>query len=301
MNERDLIQKWIQWKEQREQKPFPQKTLAEFAGISPTYLSSIMTGFRNAGTKTIERIAEAFGVTLAEFYAGPSADAPRRLIRIPPDRSEARSPSHGPDTSSGNSAVNPDEKQMIRASGESPDETGLKLVHASPDQIDRLFGCIGYSLHNDADFTPADCESHAGDVSPEEFPEIPSNSGIPLLTRVPEGDWSGWFSDPGQTYRHIPLPFAGNTLFCVCQEDDSMAPALKRGALVVVDPGRPFSGYNGCIGVAAHKGRFLARRVYSVKESLVYVPSNPEHFPVVVPELEARVFTITLIIPDWNG
>ena len=70
MNERELIQRWISWKE-RTGSSFSQRKLAESAGISPTYLSSILTGARNAGTKTVERIATVVGVSISEFYGGP--------------------------------------------------------------------------------------------------------------------------------------------------------------------------------------------------------------------------------------
>lgn len=295
MNERDLIQKWMAWKEEHEQKPFSQKTLAESAGISPTYLSSILTGIRNAGTKTVERIADAFGVTLAEFYSGPRENRA--------DNSGSSRMQRSPNVVSPVSTA-PREKNLVTGDGDTAvrdvnyqDVTGLKLFHTSPDEIERLFDSFGYPLRDDAPASFSPNALTADDDLSENIPESGRYERIPLLSRVPDGNWRELpFTDAEHISSYISSPFSGRRLLGVRITDDSMSPVMERGALALFDPERSSSGLSGEIGVAAHRGVFLVRRVYAVGDLLVLVPANPVWFPEVVLPADTQVFT-PIIIP----
>ncbi|MFC1608387.1 helix-turn-helix domain-containing protein, partial [Candidatus Latescibacterota bacterium] len=90
MKKRDLLLQWLSWKKSKDGVAFSQKKLASRAGISPTYLSNIITGSRNPGTKTLERIADALDITMADFYAGPrqcdSQMEANRIAAVVPDK-----------------------------------------------------------------------------------------------------------------------------------------------------------------------------------------------------------------------
>ncbi len=60
-------------KKQREAKALTQETLAEKAGLDPTYLSDIERGTRNLGVKNVVRIAKALGITPAKLMEGVGA------------------------------------------------------------------------------------------------------------------------------------------------------------------------------------------------------------------------------------
>jgi transcriptional regulator with XRE-family HTH domain len=55
----------------RTNKGISQETLAELAGLHRTYISSVERGERNVTITTIEKLAAALGVTMAELM--PSA------------------------------------------------------------------------------------------------------------------------------------------------------------------------------------------------------------------------------------
>lgn len=71
MGRRDLIKQWMAWKSQRDGEPYTFKALAADAGLNQNYLSNVMTGYRNPGVKTLSKIADAFGISMSEFYNGP--------------------------------------------------------------------------------------------------------------------------------------------------------------------------------------------------------------------------------------
>ena len=56
MGKRELIKQWIEWKSRQLDYQLTYKALAEDAGINPNYLSNVMTGLRNPGMKTLQKI-----------------------------------------------------------------------------------------------------------------------------------------------------------------------------------------------------------------------------------------------------
>ncbi|HEX7569695.1 MAG TPA: helix-turn-helix transcriptional regulator, partial [Verrucomicrobiae bacterium] len=53
-------------RKRREARELTQETLAERAGLDPTYISGIERGLRNPGIKNVARVAKAPGLTTAE-------------------------------------------------------------------------------------------------------------------------------------------------------------------------------------------------------------------------------------------
>jgi transcriptional regulator with XRE-family HTH domain len=60
-------------RKRREARELTQETLAERAGLDPTYISGIERGLRNPGIKNVARLARAFGITTAELCRGVDA------------------------------------------------------------------------------------------------------------------------------------------------------------------------------------------------------------------------------------
>jgi transcriptional regulator with XRE-family HTH domain len=58
------------WREARE---LTQETLAEKAGLDPTYISGIERGLRNPGILNVARLAKALRLTTAELCEGVDA------------------------------------------------------------------------------------------------------------------------------------------------------------------------------------------------------------------------------------
>ncbi len=57
----------------RASRGWSQETLAELSGLHRTYISGIERGSRNIGIDTLEKLAAAFGLTLAELLDEGSA------------------------------------------------------------------------------------------------------------------------------------------------------------------------------------------------------------------------------------
>jgi len=58
---------------QRDAKGLTQETLAEKAGLDPTYISGIERGLRNPGIVNVARLAKALGLTTAALWKGVDA------------------------------------------------------------------------------------------------------------------------------------------------------------------------------------------------------------------------------------
>jgi len=58
---------------QRDAKGLTQETLAEKAGLDPTYISGIERGLRNPGIVNVARLAKALGLTTAALCKGVDA------------------------------------------------------------------------------------------------------------------------------------------------------------------------------------------------------------------------------------
>lgn len=294
MSERDLIRTWLLWKERTGGRGISQKDLAEQAGLSPTYLSSIMTGTRNAGTKTIERIAEALGITLAGFYAGPPGhDDPF------PEKNEPKSVCSIPDPDGEYPSLPPETPAISRMDpvpeGTAPGDTGWRISSLRADQVDRLFDSFGYSIEDDPIFAPV--VSPEPPVSPDHTASTTSEGDIPFLTEVPEGDWRFWpIGAGGRDLLTIPRGLVPARAFGVRMDDDSMVPILERGTLLVVDPGLT-APLDGRPAVATRNGRFLVRRISGSGDRLILAPANPVYSPEIVEMEGTGLFTIVLIIP----
>ena len=60
-------------RKRREARELTQETLAERAGLDPTYISGIERGLRNPGIKNVAKLAKALGLTTAELCKGVDA------------------------------------------------------------------------------------------------------------------------------------------------------------------------------------------------------------------------------------
>jgi len=60
-------------------KDWSQEDLAGASGLHRTYISSIERGERNVGLDNLEKLADAFGLTVDELLAGQSRKAGRCL------------------------------------------------------------------------------------------------------------------------------------------------------------------------------------------------------------------------------
>ena len=58
---------------QRDAKGLTQETLAEKAGLDPTYISGIERGLRNPGIRNVAKLARALGLSTAELCKGVDA------------------------------------------------------------------------------------------------------------------------------------------------------------------------------------------------------------------------------------
>ena len=57
-------------RKRREARELTQESLAERAGLDPTYISGIERGLRNPGIKNVARIAKALGFSTSELCKG---------------------------------------------------------------------------------------------------------------------------------------------------------------------------------------------------------------------------------------
>ncbi|MEM5404723.1 helix-turn-helix domain-containing protein [Paraburkholderia sp. EG287A] len=63
----------------REAQAWSQERLAEHAGLNRTYVGEIERGTAIASIVTVEKLALAFGVGIAELLAGETAGAPSAI------------------------------------------------------------------------------------------------------------------------------------------------------------------------------------------------------------------------------
>ena len=56
-------------KQLRKKADFSQEKLAELAGLDRTYINSVENGKRNISIINIEKITNAFGITLKDFFS----------------------------------------------------------------------------------------------------------------------------------------------------------------------------------------------------------------------------------------
>lgn len=287
---RDLVRCWMAWKSRTDGVEYQYKELAAAAGVSPSYLSNIMTGARNAGVKTIAGIAQAFGVDLAVFYAGPPENG-AAPSSTPVGRTEDSV--HPADTAEGT------------------DKYGLALSRDPAKEIDKLFTSLGVKADDlfldisldgfaggDTPDAPAAGDIDAGAVTHEGADDMP---GIPVLERLPAGDTAPWQSGGGDM-ETVPVDFGlgGRRVFAVRVPDTSMMPDLRRGDLLIVDTDAPFEPGEGVIGIVPLGGRFMPRKIVPREDDFLAVPSNPAFLSASVPG-DTRIFRIVLWLPAMNG
>ena len=225
MDRRELIRLWMAWKSDRDEKQYTFKKLASDAGLNPNYLSNVMTGIRNPGVKTLNKIVAAFGISLAEFFTGPHAGVGRPVTMpgIMPENSSSAIepiPVSESDRPSGTSAgrfpssmiadareshhVTDDEKE--RDTSDEPSEQsdsrsgggmgktekfGLKISENGGKGFDMLFSTYGFES---SDFDTVDLDAPAirrrpdvvSHAEADASPGIdPAQDGADMLPDVP--------------------------------------------------------------------------------------------------------------------
>jgi transcriptional regulator with XRE-family HTH domain len=76
--------------ELREERGWTQKELAEYAGLSVTFLSEVENGRRNISSGKLLQIADALDTTMDYLARGAHAEArPRASVKFPPELSDA--------------------------------------------------------------------------------------------------------------------------------------------------------------------------------------------------------------------
>ena len=339
MKEREMITQWISWKKNSEGASFSQKKLAKGAGISPTYLSNIITGIRNPGTKTLERIAGALGITMAEFYAGPD----KLVLQAEDDSSISETDVSDGVNVPGTTVQNEtsfqagtvsaeDENQIAEANKQSvlssngdttvseanqskePEKTGLALSDTSPDKLERLFDTVGVPMA-DLFALPPDKSSGQPLEQPgievgqspdvDEKPKLIVAGGkIPLLKNAPSEDFREWFdSKSWKNYNPLISRYGldGTYVFAIQVTNISMAPDLQKGDVLIINPDDKFTSIEGGIGVVIHKGQFLIRKIYIHKGDYLLIPANSSFKMEVSPIDDTQIFKVALRVHIAQG
>jgi SOS-response transcriptional repressor LexA len=335
MKERDLILQWFSWKKAREGSAFSQKKLACSAGFSPTYLSNIITGTRNPGTKTLERIAEALGITMAEFYAGPpqfsyqsaaaadespekgheqQAVAEKQAVEEAIENGQVTDEKQGSDLNDSHRDTSVKREDQKAAYDGEPEKTGLALSDTSPDQLERLFDTVGspfadlFSLPPGQfpiiEEEPAEKEDAETHVSEKTTAEKRRADTIPLLNSAPKGDFRKWFNNV-DWQKYTPglstCTFTGGDVFAIQMHDNSMAPDIEKSDVLIIRPDDKFTSIDGGIGVIILNDRFITRKIYIHKGEYILIPSNPAYKIETAPIDGTQIFKISLWIPAAKG
>lgn len=335
MKERDLITLWLSWKKEREGAGFSQKQLAADAGISQTYLSNILTGIRNPGTKTLVKMAETLGLSMAEFYVGPplvtNSNSKDSFPETDLDPSDSSSPTRSRSRADTPETIQYDDEEAAQPAMETietdtdesppfsisdydgePEKTGLALSDTTPDQLEKLFDSVGIPLA-DLFSKPTDMKflkkSEQSKVPQEE--ESPqknvrtargmTNDQIPLLNRPPGGDFYLWL-DSDLWEKHTPriscCSVEGKHVFAIRVPDDSMEPDLHQSDILIINPDNKFIYIDGGIGMVVRNKRFYVRRIYIHKENYLLIPLNTAYKMETTPIEETRIYKVALWVPS---
>ena len=182
MKGRELIKAWVSWKSGSDGVRYTYKALAADAGLNQNYLSNVMTGIRNPGGKTLEKIADALGIGLGEFYLGPPESAQRSHLAVSHEMqaisANRAAQFEGVNAHSGVATVqeNPVPDKFVTNhvpsvdNSESPksESVSLKLGSNESDEISRLFSSFGFEngeLLSSEDLSTALSESATFSVS----------------------------------------------------------------------------------------------------------------------------------------
>jgi len=302
MDIRELIKNWMTWKAKREGNPYPYKTLAEDAEISPTYLSNIMTGTRNPGSKTLAKIAEAFNISMSDFYAGPQVSL----------TSDSKNHLHIP----GNEKIesykeNESESVTIDDNAEkntyAHTKNVLKIFKTSNYELDRLFRILGYNTVDLFVAPPGnsllEIDSQDTLSTDDRSAEDKTSPTIPLFNDCPQGHWSEWdISSSVKEYNFDSIPrffgVKGKHVFAIRMQDDSMVPDLNEGDMFIINPELEFTNTNGGIGVVINNDCFQIRRIYLSDDKYTLIPTNTRYQPENIPSEGTFIYKIVLWIPD---
>ncbi|MFC1528794.1 S24 family peptidase [Candidatus Latescibacterota bacterium] len=307
MGERELIKRWMSWKSEQVGKTYSYKALATDAGMNPKYLSSVITGVRNPGTKTLVKIAQAFGVSMSEFYAGPPGSysfQPRENTDVSPPVFQKTE-----DQKSAPQSKPAKEKKEDTTPG--PEKVGLKLSGDSPEEFSKLFSSLSFKPSEE--FAPQSETYSAEEYSAEditrekrEHHNSELTDTIPLLDRCPGGDWHECITDfekNREEYTSIPRFFGvqGKYVFVVKVKDESMVPDLNPGDILIINPDVPFSNTNGGIGVVYDTVDFKIRRIHALDTEYKLTPSNSLYESEIVPKNNVILFKVALWIPKMGN
>ena len=304
MDTRELIKKWILWKSGSEKKSYSYKALALDAEINPNYLSNVMTGIRNPGAKTLLKIAGALGVSMSEFYIGPPETAPHSLERTVSQSPVSKTVETEKDFPQSISIEKEEDVEKIEC-----EKVGLKLSGDASDEFDKLFSTMGYKTSDG--FVPQPETSSTEQINHEvktvdSVPAVTEISDtIPIMDKKPPCDWREWVSDYKENktkYTSIPRFFGvkGKNAFAVIVEDNSMAPDLNEGDILIINPEMSFTNTDGGIGVVFHQNCLKIRQVKAQDEDYVLIPSNSGYDTEIVPKQDARLFKVALWIPQME-
>ena len=71
MNYSNLLNNWLAWKTLAQKERYTHKRLSYDSGVSESTISHIINSGRKPETSTIEKIASALGITVAQLWQGP--------------------------------------------------------------------------------------------------------------------------------------------------------------------------------------------------------------------------------------
>lgn len=199
-------------------------------------------------------------------------------------------------------------------SGDVSEKTGLALSDTSPDQLEKLFDTVGSPLADLFSLPPGqfpiikeeltgkeEAESHGDQKTTIEEKKIDK---IPLLSSAPPGDFRKWFNSidwkkysPGIS----TCSFTGGDVFAIQMHDNSMAPDIEKGDVLIINPDDKFTSIVGGIGVAILSGRFITRKIYIHKGEYILIPSNPAYKIETTPIDGTQIFKISFWIPAAKG
>ncbi len=327
---RELIKAWVAWKSRVDGARYTYKALAEDAGLNPNYLSNVMTGIRNPGGKTLEKIANAFNVTMGEFYHGPS----NALSQVP-DSGASELMAHGQLAKASQAGSVSHEAVSGTRQENNHEFVSLKLGGDESAEISRLFSNLGFEA---GEFLTADtlntvlhdnqaviqepktedvaqdssCSEAENDTVEQSVPENTQRSQLqgkvlpdrlPLLKSDFTGNLQNWLTgyDPESSDYETVSRYVGSDsalAFAIVVEDDSMTPDLRPGDVLIVDFNTPFTRTDGGIGVAVTNNGIMIRRVFLQSGNCNLIPSNTNFPPVFVPENETLILKIVLWLPS---
>lgn len=291
----------MEWKNSASESPYLFKDLARDSGIVSTYLSNIMTGARTPGLKTVEKIAEAFGKSISEFYSGPSGYEPsfgnEQVSEINKDYIEPASVKKH-DVEFPEMLKAPSSSKLV-----SVEKFGLKISGERKDNLFNLFDTFIQSpdLMPDKKSMPA----QEPQISPDNIPQDKKGSFtsrvpyIPVINSPLPGHWSEWnFKDP--VLQCLPRYYGieGREIFAYIMNDSSMCPEIFPGDVLIVNPSQPFTNFSGGICLAAIAESFIVRKVYLNDGMINLIPANPEFKKLSFPEESASLYKISLWIPS---